>query len=153
MSNDKIVNILFVFSFIFFLSFIDERLESMDYLKSPLALLHIFYEKWRKETSYLLILFPWYISSSLKSSLIQNQIILLILKIWGYFHIDLLSLRCLILAHQVWVYFQKGLSLSLSLSQKPDYSHKWKYHFLKWSQTWWTKTKDLKLKGPKWKET
>ena len=37
----------------------------------------------------------------------------LILKIWGYFHIDLLSLRCLILAHQVWVYFQKGLSLSL----------------------------------------
>lgn len=149
MSNDKIVNILFVFSFFFFfLFFIDE---SMDYLKSPPALLHIFYEKWRKETSYLLILFPSYISSSLKSSLIQNQIILLILKIWGYFHIDLLSLRCLILAHQVWVYFQKGLSLSLS--QKPDYSHKWKYHFLKWSQTWWTKTKDLKLKGPKWKET
>ena len=118
MSNDKIVNILFVFSFIFFLSFIDERLESMDYLKSPPALLHIFYEKWRKETSYLLILFPSYISSSLKSSLIQNQIILLILKIWGYFHIDLLSLRCLILAHQVWVYFQKGLSLSLSLKSQ-----------------------------------
>ena len=150
MSNDKIVNILFVFSFIFFLSFIDERLESMDYLKSPPALLHIFYEKWRKETSYLLILFPSYISSSLKSSLIQNQIILLILKIWGYFHIDLFKFK-------VFNFGPSSLSLfskrSLSLSQKPDYSHKWKYHFLKWSQTWWTKTKDLKLKGPKWKET
>ena len=38
MSNDKIVNILFEFSFNFVISFIDERLESVDYLKPPLAL-------------------------------------------------------------------------------------------------------------------